>query len=301
MVNIRNSPALLVLLHLAIADLGSSIYFCILISADLMSISRGNLIFDYDYATTNQKHYSLTANTTTNRTAVLKITWIFSYLCSIARFFSQIGLGCANIFTFYITLRRYLALFYPMRCQKLNMICTKLFICLAWSISLIFTLGLTIGSIIIKKPEYILKVEPNIIFHLCQPVTIAYVLILSVVEVIMNTFLSLASIFLYIAISYKIWPKLKPDTSDLIYKIQQRIHIMLACIVLTNAVVFLPITFFMIGAIIKPPNLNKISLYWPIAALLTYSNCLIDPLLFIFFSFTYFYRRSLRSRRIIRP
>ena len=307
MVNIRNSPALLVLLHLAIADLGSSLYFCVMSIADLLSICHGYSIFYYDNDTdlSNLEHYSIIINNSTaNQTAILKDTWMLSHLCSTARFFSQIGIGCANIFAFFITLRRYLTLFHPMRCQQLNMKRTKLFIGLAWSISLFFTLAITFGSVVLQKSANVSITQFNIVLNLCQPVTIDYVLYLSAIEVMMNTFLSLGSITLYIAISYKMWTKLQRTITDLLYRTQQRIHIMLACIVLTNAVIFLPLTCFMIGAMATPPDLNDlddISLYWPIAALLSYSNCLIDPLLFISLSFAHLYQRSFRSRRIIRP
>ncbi|RDD39159.1 hypothetical protein TrispH2_008132 [Trichoplax sp. H2] len=302
--SIRNSPALLVLLHLALADLGSSIYFSIMNSGDLISLLRANYVSNGTLNSSKAINRNLYLSPHLGNITALEDTWIINHLCSAARFFSQIGLGCANMFTLFITIRRYLAIYHPIHGQKFNMNATKLFICFGWLVSLILSLTITIGSDfmmkwILQQTNFIFQY--NIIVHLCQPVTVGFILYLSAFEVFMNTASCIASIILYIKISCRLRKSLRRHTSELVYKTQHRINVMLACIVLTNAVVYLPITFLLVCALFQTFNFESLSLYWPIATLLSYSNCVIDPFIFIFLRITNISQRSLRNLQKIRP
>lgn len=259
--NISNNPSLLIIFNLAVADLLGALYLIILAVSD--KIHRAS-------------------NGTPNENGTYENTWIVSPTCFAGRILSQIWLLMSIFITVLITVSRFIPVVYPYSTSEITVKKARIALISFWIISIAIAICGATESLTLA---YTKLNHYSILGHLCQLESPDTPLLRAIVygELVFGVVAYFGTIILYIIIACKL-RKSRAITTSITSRrnsAESKVHLIIAWIVLTNVISWIPITTMTILEGFIDHFISEQYYISPLLVLLLFLNNVINPVVYL--------------------
>lgn len=267
-ITIKDNPTLFILFNLAIADLLGGVYLFILAFSD---------IYFTHYYTNMFKSVNITGNhSLTNQ-------WVRSVGCFSARFIAQICIYMKAAMSLAIAVNRFRSVYKPYARRSGRIRWVRILVLLCWILSVIVAGSITIAS------YFVLLHRRRIPFtgfrHIClfDRGLGTYLRAFGFGALFLGFVCYVVVITLYIMICLRLKASNFISNSNLSEIVHRRLQMLCVTIVLTDILTYVSVTAFSITHLNQSRNVSSWNEILPITSLCLFTNCVIDPVIYIVF------------------